>query len=273
MDKPRRNLRDYLVVTAAYWAFTLSDGALRMIILLELHSRGMSPIKLATLFLFYEAAGVVTNLGGGWIGARFGLRTTLLTGLGLQTLVLGILTGPGAWLRVSSLITAQTASGIAKDLTKMSAKSYVRMVVPADEAGKLMRWVAILTGSKNALKGVGFFLGAVLLAHFGFQWACAVLGIGILIALIATALTLPSAQNHSKAKVQLKHLISNDPRINWLSAARVFLFGSRDAWFVVALPVYLATEGGWSHTAIGAFLAIWVIGYGLAQVSAPNWVG
>ena len=70
MDKPRRNLRDYLVVTAAYWAFTLSDGALRMIILLELHSRGMSPIKLATLFLFYEAAGVVTNLGGGWIGAR-----------------------------------------------------------------------------------------------------------------------------------------------------------------------------------------------------------
>lgn len=273
MDKPRRNLRDYLVVTAAYWAFTLSDGALRMIILLELHSRGMSPIKLATLFLFYEAAGVVTNLGGGWIGARFGLRTTLLTGLGLQTLVLGILTGPGAWLRVSSLITAQAASGIAKDLTKMSAKSYVRMVVPADEAGKLMRWVAILTGSKNALKGVGFFLGGVLLAYFGFQWACGVLGIGILIALIATSLTLPSAQNHSKAKVQLKHLVSSDSRINWLSAARVFLFGSRDAWFVVALPVYLATDGGWPHSAIGAFLALWVIGYGLAQVSAPNWVG
>ncbi|HIG85926.1 MAG TPA: organoarsenical effux MFS transporter ArsJ [Planctomycetes bacterium] len=273
MDKPSRNLRDYLIVTAAYWAFTLSDSALRMIILLELHSRGMSPLELATLFLFYEAAGVVTNLGGGWIGARFGLRTTLLTGLALQALVLGILTGPGAWLRVSSLITAQAASGVAKDLTKMSAKSYVRMVVPSEEAGKLMRWVAILTGSKNTLKGVGFFLGAILLFYLDYQWACGFLLIGILTALIATALSLPAAQNHSSSKVKIKHLISNDPRINWLSAARVFLFGSRDAWFVVALPVYLATHGGWSHIAIGAFLALWVTGYGLAQISAPNWVG
>jgi predicted MFS family arabinose efflux permease len=273
MDKPSRNLRDYLIVTAAYWAFTLSDGALRMIILLELHSRGMSPLELATLFLFYEAAGVVTNLGGGWIGARFGLRTTLLTGLGLQALVLGILTGPGAWLRISSLITAQAASGVAKDLTKMSAKSYVRMVVPSEEAGRLMRWVAILTGSKNTLKGVGFFLGAILLFYLDYQWACGFLLIGILTALIATALSLPAAQNHSSSKVKIKHLISNDPRINWLSAARVFLFGSRDAWFVVALPVYLATHGGWSHIAIGGFLALWVIGYGLAQINAPNWVG
>jgi predicted MFS family arabinose efflux permease len=273
MDKPSRNLRDYLIVTAAYWAFTLSDGALRMIILLELHSRGMSPLELATLFLFYEAAGVVTNLGGGWIGARFGLRTTLLTGLGLQALVLGILTGPGAWLRISSLITAQAASGVAKDLTKMSAKSYVRMVVPSEEAGRLMRWVAILTGSKNTLKGVGFFLGAILLFYLDYQWACGFLLIGILTALIATALSLPAAQNQSSSKVKIKHLISNDPRINWLSAARVFLFGSRDAWFVVALPVYLATHGGWSHIAIGGFLALWVIGYGLAQINAPNWVG
>lgn len=273
MENPRRNLRDYLIVTAAYWAFTLSDGALRMIILLELHSRGMSPLQLATIFLFYEAAGVITNLAGGWIGARFGLRTTLLSGLGLQALVLGVLTGPGAWLRTSSLITAQVASGIAKDLTKMSAKSYVRMVVPADETGKLMRWVAILTGSKNTLKGVGFFLGALLLFYLGFQWACAALGISIALALALTALNLPAAKNLSNSKVQLKHLISSDPRINWLSTARVFLFGSRDAWFVVALPVYLATDGGWSHLAIGSFLALWVIGYGLAQVNAPNWVG
>lgn len=273
MDEPRRNLRDYLIVTAAYWAFTLSDGALRMIILLELHSRGMSPLKLATLFLFYEAAGVVTNLAGGWIGARFGLRTTLLTGLGLQALVLGVLAGPGAWLRTSSLITAQAASGIAKDLTKMSAKSYVRLVVPSDEAGKLMRWVAILTGSKNTLKGVGFFLGAILLTYLDYQWACGVLAVGIAFALVLTAWALPPAKNQSRAKVQWRHLISSDPRINWLSAARVFLFGSRDAWFVVALPVYLATEGGWGHMAVGAFLALWVIGYGLAQVNAPRWVG
>ena len=244
-----------------------------MLILLELHGRGLSPLALASLFMFYEAAGVVTNLAGGWIGARSGLRTTLVAGLGIQFLVLGVLSGPDPWLTLPLLLSAQAASGVAKDLTKMSAKSYVRLVVPAQDSGKLMRWVSLLTGSKNTLKGVGFFLGGWLLVVLGFQGACMALAVGIVAALIMAAIWLPAASGKASQKISLRHLISSDPRINWLSAARVFMFGSRDAWFVVALPVFLATELAWSHTAVGAFLALWVIGYGFIQASAPRWVG
>jgi predicted MFS family arabinose efflux permease len=270
---PQKGLRHYVLVTAAYWVFTLSDGALRMLILLELHGRGWTPLELASLFMFYEAAGVVANLAGGWIGARSGLRTTLVAGLGIQFLVLGVLSGPDPWLTLPLLLSAQVASGVAKDLTKMSAKSYVRLVVPAGDPGKLMRWVSLLTGSKNTLKGVGFFLGGWLLVVLGFQGACMALAVGIVAALIMAAIWLPAASGKAPQKISLRHLISSDPRINWLSAARVFLFSSRDAWFVVALPVFLATEMGWSHTQVGAFLAVWVIGYGSIQASAPRWVG
>ena len=270
---PQESLRHYVLVTAAYWVFTLSDGALRMLILLELHGRGLSPLALASLFMFYEAAGVVTNLAGGWIGARSGLRTTLVAGLGIQFLVLGVLSGPDPWLTLPLLLSAQAASGVAKDLTKMSAKSYVRLVVPAGDSGKLMRWISLLTGSKNTLKGVGFFLGGWLLVELGFRGACMALAAGIITALIMAAIWLPAASGKASQKISLRHLISSDPRINWLSAARVFLFGSRDAWFVVALPVFLATEMAWSHTQIGTFLAVWVIGYGSIQASAPRWVG
>jgi len=269
----QEDLRHYVLVTAAYWVFTLSDGALRMLILLELHGRGLSPLALASLFMFYEAAGVVTNLAGGWIGARSGLRTTLVAGLGIQFFVLGVLSGPDPWLTLPLLLSAQAASGIAKDLTKMSAKSYVRLVVPARDSGKLMRWVSLLTGSKNTLKGVGFFLGGWLLVVLGFQGACMALAAGIVAALFMAAVWLPAASGKAPQKISLRHLISSDPRINWLSAARVFMFGSRDAWFVVALPVFLATEMAWGHIQVGAFLAVWVIGYGFIQASAPRWVG
>ncbi len=271
--KPAPQLGHYLLVTAAYWVFTLTDGALRMLVLLELHERGFSPFALATVFVSYELAGILTNLVGGWIGAHTGLRATLLAGMGLQALVLASLACAAPTLTLPILLAAQVASGVAKDLTKMSAKSFVRLVVPKQESSQLMRWVAILTGSKNALKGVGFFLGGWLLVVVGFQQACALMGASIVLAWLIAALGLPAARHKGESKVSLRHLLSNHPRINWLSSARVFLFGSRDAWFTVALPVFLASELGWSHTAIGAFLAFWVIGYGFIQASAPHWVG
>jgi MFS family permease len=57
-----------------------------------------------------------------------------------------------------------------------------------------------------------------------------------------------------------------------LAAARVFLFASRDVWFVVGLPVFLYTVIGWNFWQVGTFMAIWVIGYGFVQASAPSFV-
>ena len=158
-------IRDYALVTAGYWAFTLTDGALRMLVLLHFHELGYSPVALAFLFLLYETMGIVTNLVGGWAGSRTGLNKTLIGGLALQIVALGALTLQDAswveWASVAFVMGVQALSGIAKDLTKMSSKSAVKLV--AGE-GSLFRLVAILTGSKNALKGVGFFVGAVLLS-------------------------------------------------------------------------------------------------------------
>ena len=154
--------RNYAIVTAAYWGFTLTDGALRMLVLLHFHNLGYTPINLAFLFLFYELFGIVTNLFGGWIGSRLGLRVTLLGGLSTQVLALVMLSlvGPtwGTGLSVAYVMTAQALSGIAKDLTKMSSKSAVKLVVASDNQSLLFKWVAILTGSKNALKGFGVIL-------------------------------------------------------------------------------------------------------------------
>jgi predicted MFS family arabinose efflux permease len=268
-----RGFRDYAVVTGAYWAFTVTDGALRMLVLLFLSDQGYSPLQIASLFLFYEAAGVVTNLVGGWIGARFGLTTTLLAGLALQTLAVASLTVPVAWLSVPFVMTSQAASGIAKDLTKMSSKSYVKLVVPEGDGGALMKWVSLLTGSKNTLKGVGFFVGAALLALFGFRAACAGMAGCLLLTLIASTAMLPWAAGRAKGKPKFASVVSRDPRINWLSAARFFLFGSRDVWFVLALPIFLGSTLGWSFYETGGFLALWVIGYGCVQALAPRIVG
>src|SRR5580704_13431076 len=165
-------VRDYAVVTAAYWAFTLTDGALRMLVLLHFHALGYSPVELAFLFLFYEFFGVVTNLVGGWMAARMGLRVTLLGGLALQvaSLIMLGMVNP-AWARATSVayvMGAQSLSGIAKDLTKMSAKSSIKVLFPENQESSLFKWVALLTGSKNALKGAGFFLGGLLLSVFGY---------------------------------------------------------------------------------------------------------
>lgn len=267
------NVRDYAIITGTYWVFTLTDGALRMLVLLYLHELGYAPLALASLFLLYELFGVVTNYTGGRIGARFGLKSTLSSGLSLQVVALGLLCAPASWLSVPYVMAAQALSGIAKDLTKMSSKSYIKLVLPAADTGGLLRWVALLTGSKNSLKGVGFFLGGFLLSTVGFRGACAGMAVAIAAALALSGASLPRAPGKALGGPRRRGLLSGDARLNRLSAARLFLFGARDVWFVVALPVFLSAELGWSHAGVGGFLALWVIGYGIVQASAPRVVG
>ena len=268
------DLRNYIVVTAAYWGFTLTDGALRMLILLHFHTLGYTPLELAFLFLLYEFFGVVTNLLAGWIGSRFGLKLTLYCGLGLQVGALYMLsTLDPDWekaLAVAFVVTAQGLSGIAKDLTKMSSKSAIKLVVPEDEHSALFKWVALLTGSKNALKGAGFFLGAALLAGLGFVHALWAMAAGLFVILIAAVALLPADLGKAKATVKFTQILSKSRAINLLSAARFFLFGARDVWFVVGVPLFLYEVIGWSFTQVGAFMAAWIIGYGGVQALAPR---
>lgn len=267
------NLRNYVFVTGAYWGFTLTDGALRMLVLLHFFHLGYSPVQLAFLFLFYEFFGIVTNLFGGWLGSQMGLRVTLIGGLILQVLSLGLLAllNP-AWpevLSVTYVMVMQSLSGIAKDLTKMSAKSAIKVVVPTDASGALFKWVAILTGSKNALKGVGFFLGGFLLHVAGYAPALWIMAGALLVVALGSWSVLPPEMGMTKSKVKFKELFSKDRNINVLSAARLFLFGARDIWFVVGVPIFLEGTLNWSFEKVGAFMAFWVIGYGIVQSASP----
>ena len=263
-------MRNYLVVTAGYWAFTLTDGAIRMLVVLYFHLLGYSPFEVAMLFLFYEFFGIVTNLVGGWLGARVGLNLTMLVGMGLQVFALVMLMVPELWLSVGYVMLAQALSGIAKDLNKMAAKASVKLLLPAQASdSRLFKWVAVLTGSKNALKGLGFFVGAGLMQWLGFRGALVVLASGLFCALLISAWLLPSGLGKTKAKPAFSQVFATQPLINWLAAARFFLFGARDIWFVVALPVYLYTVLGWEFVTVGSFMAVWVMGYGLIQASAP----
>jgi predicted MFS family arabinose efflux permease len=265
------NLRNYILVTAGYWVFTITDGALRMLVLLHFNDLGYSPVSIAFLFLAYEFMGILTNLLGGWVGSRRGLNRTLVAGLGLQVIALGALTFESPtwqkWLSVSFVMAMQALSGVAKDLTKMSSKSAVKTVAGD---GSLFRMVAILTGSKNALKGVGFFVGAALLSGIGYDGALWSMAGALAITVIALIIFLNEDIGKSKKKAPLRSVLSKSSAINRLSAARFFLFGSRDIWFVVALPVFLSDELGWSERGVGGFLALWVIGYGIIQSSAPK---
>ncbi len=266
------SLRNYLVVTGGYWAFTVTDGAIRMLVVLYFHLLGYSPFEVAMLFLFYEFFGIVTNLVGGWLGARIGLNLTMHIGMGMQVVALLMLTVPDAWLTVPYVMLAQALSGIAKDLNKMSAKASVKTLTGDGEDSRLFRYVTVLTGSKNALKGAGFFVGAALLQWLGFRSALLVLAGLLLLVLVVTATLLPSGVGKMKSKPKFTQVFSNRSEINWLSAARFFLFGSRDVWFVVGLPVFLAGVLNWSHMQVGTFLALWVIGYGFVQAAAPKLV-
>lgn len=267
------DVRQYLLITGNYWAFTLTDGALRMLVVLHFHQLGYSPLQVAMLFLFYEIFGVITNLVGGWLGAHVGLNRTMNIGLALQVVALSMLLVPTAWLLVPWVMAAQALSGIAKDLNKMSAKSSIKLLVPNDQQGALYRWVAALTGSKNALKGVGFFLGGALLTAVGFAPAIAIMAAGLALVWLLSLALLKRDLGKAKAKPKFRDIFSKSRAINQLSAARMFLFGARDVWFVVALPVFLAASLGWDHWQVGGFLAAWVIGYGVVQSLAPYVTG
>lgn len=267
-----RDLRNYLTVTGGYWAFTLTDGAMRMLVVLYFHQLGYAPLQVAMLFLFYEFFGVVTNLVGGWLAARLGLNVTMHAGMLLQIVALAMLL-PTNLLSVPYVMLAQALSGIAKDLNKMSAKASVKTLVPSDANAKLFKWVAVLTGSKNALKGAGFFLGAFLLQMLGFQYALLVLAGGLFAVTLATLTLLPEELGKAKAKPTFSQVFANNAAINWLSAARFFLFGARDVWFVVAVPVFMSAVLGWEHLQVGTFMAAWVIGYGVVQAAAPALLG
>lgn len=263
-------IKQYALITANYWAFTLTDGALRMLVLLYFYQLGYSPFQLASLFVFYELFGVITNLIGGWLGASFGLNKTMNIGLGLQVLALALLLVSPQLLTVVWVMSAQAISGIAKDLNKMSAKSAIKTLVPKDQKGQLFKWVAILTGSKNTLKGVGFFLGGFLLTQFGFHNTILIMLVLLTFVWIMSLIYLKRDLGKSKRKPKFSQIFSKNKSINFLSGARLFLFSARDVWFVIALPVYLSEKFEWTHTAIGTFMALWIIGYGFVQTLSPQ---
>lgn len=281
-DQQRQGgLAAYGAVTAAYWAFMLTDGALRMLVLLHFHRLGFSPVQLAYLFVIYEIAGMVTNLTAGWIAARFGLASTLYAGLGLQVVALVSLAGLDPdWalgVSVAYVMVVQGASGVAKDLAKMSSKSAVKLFAP-NKDGALFQWVAVLTGSKNAVKGLGFLLGAALLGTLGFVWSLFAMAIGLAIVLLALLIAMPSGLPKGRKGAKFSEIFSKSANINRLSLARLFLFGARDVWFVVGIPIYFyavlsdGSEDG-NRTAfylIGTFMALWIVLYGWVQAAAPR---
>ena len=264
------DIKQYLIVTGNYWAFTLTDGALRMLIVLHFHALGYSPLSIAMLFVFYEIFGVVTNLVGGFLGAYLGLNRTMNTGLAIQILALLMLAVPAEWLSILYVMIAQALSGIAKDLNKMSAKSAIKTLIAQGQEGKLFKWVAILTGSKNTLKGAGFFLGGALLTLLSFKGAMLLMA-GVLACIWSVSLyALKNDLGKAKNTPKFTDILSKSRSINLLSAARLFLFGARDVWFVVALPVFLSQVFNWDHWTVGGFLALWVMGYGVVQSLTPK---
>ena len=261
--------QQYALVTLSYWGFTLTDGALRMLILLFFHGLGFTPIEIASLFILYELSGVITSLFGGWIAARIGLIPTLQIGLFLQIVALAMMLLDSDQLTVVYVMCAQALSGVGKDLNKLSAKSSIKLLVPSNANTLLFKWVAILTGFKNAVKGFGFFLGGALLSWIGFISTILVMLALLSVIFLGGFLVLTNLAIKN-TKPAFRDLFSKSSAINYLSAARLFLFGSRDIWFVIALPVYLQSELTWSYWQVGSLMAAWVIGYGGIQMLAPK---
>ncbi|OED45099.1 MFS transporter permease [Endozoicomonas sp. (ex Bugula neritina AB1)] len=268
-----KRLKSYALVTFNYWNFTVTDGALRMLVVLYFYSLGYQPLEIAMLFLFYEFFGVVTNLVGGWLGARIGLNKTMNAGLAMQIVALLMMALPSEHLSIPLVMCAQAISGIAKDLNKMSAKTSIKNLVNHNQQGKLYQWVAVLTGSKNALKGAGFFLGGTLLSLIGFQSSMLAMAGVLMLVLIGSLMFIEKDMGKAKSKLKFSQLFSSSRAINILSAARMFLFGSRDVWFVIALPIYLGSVFDWNHSETGGFMALWVIAYGVVQGIAPSITG
>lgn len=264
-------VRNYLIVTASYWGFTLVDGALRMLVLLHFFRLGYTPFALAFLFLLYEAAGIAANLGGGWLASRFGIPRMLAVGQSLQIagLIMLSLLDPGwsAAASVAWVVAAQGIAGVAKDVTKTASKSAIK-ATSADGSGQLFKWVAWFTGSKNAMKGVGFFVGGLLLELVGFRPALWLMAALLAVILIVGLLSLPHTLGKAKSSKTMKELFGKSRGVNLLAAARIFMFGARDVWFVVGLPVFLYASG-WRFLEVGGFLAAWTIVYGGIQAIAP----
>ena len=269
-----RKMFHYAVVTGSYWGFTLTDGALRMLVLLYFHQLGYSPFEIAALFFLYELLGMVTNLLGSWIGARLGIRTILRAGLMMQIAALTLLsflsTQWDQWFQVTYVVTTQGISGVAKDLVKVGAKSAIKILVPEHANTTLFRWVTFLTGSKNALKGIGFFLGGLLLTLMGFRHSLWILAGGLLGFTLLASVALPKRLGRMDTKISFYSVFAKDRAINLLSMARMFLFCARDVWFVVAVPVFFAEVLGWGFVDIATYLAIWVLGYGFVQAVTPK---
>ncbi len=267
-------MRNYLIVTASYWGFTLTDGALRMLVLLHFYRLGYSPFTLAFLFLLYEAAGIFANLGGGWLATRFGIRRMLGMGLGLQILGLLFLSAMSPeWdvaLSIVWVLAAQGLAGIAKDITKTASKSAIK-ITSMDGHNQMFRWVAWFTGSKNATKGIGFFIGGLLLDTVGFEYALWSMAVLLGFVLLACTLSLPAGLGVSASSKTVRELFAKSKGVNILAAARIFMFGARDVWFVVGLPVFLYSAG-WTFWEVGGFLAVWTIAYGVIQAIAPSLV-
>ena len=259
--------QQYFTITLSYWAFTLTDGALRMLVLLFFHGLGYSPLELASLFILYEFFGILTNLYGGWLATRIGLTTSLHIGISLQIIALGMLCVSPSILSLTYVMLAQALSGVAKDLNKMSAKSSIKLLVDDNQQSKLYRWVALLTGSKNTLKGLGFFIGGLLMATLDFRNSLLALMVFLGLTLVLSWLFIESQKTTYKPK--FRETLSKSQNINYLSAARFFLFGSRDIWFVIALPVFLQSQLQWEHIQVGSFMACWIIFYGVVQAAAP----
>jgi predicted MFS family arabinose efflux permease len=263
--------RHYAIVTAAYWGFTLTDGALRMLVLLHFFRLGYSPFTLAFLFLLYEAAGIGANLIGGWLATRFGIARMLAVGLATQIAGFVMLSAMSpdwaAALSVAWVVAAQGICGVAKDLTKTASKSAIKLTA-GSASGRLFRWVAFFTGSKNAMKGIGFFLGGLLLESLGFRAALWTMAAMLAAILAGVLLALPPLMGKARASKSARELFAKNRGVNLLAAARIALFGARDVWFVVGLPVFLHAAG-WSFTMVGGFLALWTIGYGVVQAAAP----
>jgi MFS family permease len=269
-------MRNYLIVTLAYWSFTLTDGALRMLVLFHFFKLGYSPFSLALLFLLYEAAGIFANLIGGWLSTRFGIRLMLSVGLTAQIAGFAMLSALSPeWtvaLSVAWVVAAQGVCGVAKDLTKTASKSAIKLTedtAAGAREGRLYRWVAWFTGSKNTMKGLGFFLGGVLLETLGFQLALIAMAAALTLVLAGVSMSLPTLMGKAKPSQSAREFFGKSRGVNLLAAARVALFGARDVWFVVALPVFLYANG-WVFSSAGAFLAIWTILYGVVQAAAPS---
>jgi MFS family permease len=268
-------VRDYAIVTAAYWGFTLTDGALRMMVLMHFYRLGYSSFTLALLFLLYEAAGVLANLIGGWLATRYGIARMLAVGMTLQILgfmLLSLLQPEWtAAMSVAWVVVAQGICGVAKDLTKTASKSAIKIMADRAQSqgsGQLFKWVAWFTGSKNAMKGIGFFMGGLLLDQLGFGMALWSMAALLGVVLVCVLAFVPRLMGKRKASQSAKELFAKNRGINLLALARVVLFGARDVWFVVGVPVFLYASG-WTFTMVGGFLALWTIGYGLVQALAP----